>query len=121
MTGSVRASERRIFSRQALALPVVVQLGSCATRTPLASIRGFTRDVSNRSAYFWAVGAFEVGQVLHLSLEIPPALGRSYSLTIQWEAQVIRVDASPQQVGVAVRVLRFETPTVSPDSRPWID
>lgn len=116
-------SERRIFSRQALVLPVMVERGSRQAEL-VSPIAALTRDVSNRGAYLWAQGAFQIGQLLLLSLEVPSVRGRNYTLKVQWEAEVIRVDArrpTERATGVAVRVLRFEKPTVTPTSRPWIN
>jgi hypothetical protein len=117
--------ERRISCRQAMELPVTVEPGPELPRDKNGSaIRGLTRDISNRGAYFWAAGPFEPGQHLHLCVEIPPEDGRNYRLKIQWQPEVIRVDASlpgEQASGIAVRVLRFETPTVMPDPPWWVN
>jgi len=117
--------ERRISCRQAMELPVTVEPSSEPPKGENGSaIRGLTRDISNRGAYFWAAGPFEPGQQLRLCVEIPPEDGRNYRLKIRWQAEVIRVDArlpSEQASGIAVRVLRFETPTVMPGPPWWVN
>lgn len=120
MTRASQTLERRIFSRQAMAFPVTVEAARRQAETgpaALEKLTGITRDVSNRGAYFWAEGAFHTGQQLRVSLEVPPEQGRNYSLRIQWEAEVIRVEGNElgrPALGVAVRILRFETPKIAP-------
>ncbi len=84
---------------------------------------GETRDVSNQGAYFWAQGAFKVGQRVHLRLEVPPGQDRKFRLEVFWEAQVIRVEPDKpgaQQMGVAVKVIRGEPPKVLSDAPRWV-
>jgi hypothetical protein len=119
MTRANQTLERRIFSRQAMAFRVTVEAARRQAETGPApeKLTGLTRDVSNRGAYFWAEGAFHTGQQLRVSLEIPPEQGRNYSLKIQWEAEVIRVEGNQlgrPALGVAVRILHFETPKIAP-------
>ncbi len=115
--------ERRAFSRQTLALPLKVEQG-CREAEAASIIEGCTRDVSNRGAYFWAKGVFRIGQRIRLSLQIPADSARNYSMKIRGEAEVIRVEGGKsleQAAGVAVRVLHFETPTVTPSRPTWIN
>jgi hypothetical protein len=107
--------------RQFLDLPVRVEMNPGAGGT-LAVVKGRTRDVSNRGAYFWARAAFHLGQALHLTWIIPAELNHNSALEIRCVAEVIRLDPEEpanREVGVAVRILHFGIPKVT--SWPYAD
>lgn len=109
------SSERRNPFRQPLDLPVRVELNPGSGGT-LAVVKGRTRDVSNRGAYFWASAAFHLGQALHLTWNIPAELDHNSTLEIRCVAEVIRLDPEApanRGVGVGVRILHFGTPKVT--------
>ena len=104
--------ERRKGRRLPLALPARIEARpgpTCPSGARLAVV-GRTRDLSNHGAYFWSAQHFETGQFLHLTLEVPPDQGRNWTLEIQFEAEVVRVEPGirqPEETGVAVRILQF--------------
>jgi hypothetical protein len=115
MTELPGPSERRNPKRQFLNLPVRVEMNP-GSGGKLIVLKGRTRDVSNRGAYFWASAAFHLGQALHLTWNIPAELDHNSTLEIRCVAEVIRLD--PEQpangeIGVAVRILHFGTPKVT--------
>jgi hypothetical protein len=115
-------TERRTVPRQTLALPVRIEMMSSSGGSPTV-IEGLTRDVSCKGAYFWGRAVFEVGQRLRLAWSIPPELNRQLGLEIRCVAEVVRVDPTQPDkpgMGVAIRVLHFETPQVTswPDRSP---
>ncbi len=122
MSRPEQQTDQRQFLRQALVLPVLLELPSNEVRGP-SLVKGETRDVSNQGAYFRAQGAFKVGQRVHLRLEVPPGQDRKFRLEVFWEAQVTRVEpAKPgaQQWGVAVKVIRGEPPKVLGEAPRWV-
>ena len=122
MPGHRQAVQQRKFVRQAIVLPVCVEL-TFAGGQHSARADGETRDVSNQGAYFRAQGAFKVGQRVHLRLEVPPGQDRKFRLEVFWEAQIVRVEAAKpgeQQLGVAVKVIRGEPPRVLREAPRWV-
>ncbi len=114
MPGEQPLPERRSFARQVMAIPVLVGPAPSETES-LSAVTGNIRDVSNRGAYFWAPSSFRIGQTLNLSLEVPAKQGRSFNLEIRCEAVVVRTEPAARHskaVGVAVRILHFDTPKV---------
>lgn len=109
--------DRRARHRLPLALEVRIE-PRCGARGPIAAhsaIAGRTRDISSRGAYVWCGERFDKGQSLQLTLEVPPDRGRNWTLEIQCEAEVVRVEpANPRHegTGIAVRILRFKIPQV---------
>lgn len=109
-----RPSEQRDCVRQRMTLPILVEDASEDSATPIRG-EGKTRDVSSRGAFFQAKGEFKVGQRLRLTMEVPPDLDRRYSLRINWEAEVVRIEPGKpgdESLGVAVRVLHTQPPYV---------
>ena len=110
-------SDRRARRRLLLALGVRVEprRGARGASAAHSAAVGRTRDISSRGAYFWCRERFDRGQSLQVTLEVPPDQGRNWTLEIQCEAEVVRVEpASPrqEQTGIAVRILRFAIPQV---------
>lgn len=82
---------------------------------PRRTVIGHLRDISNHGAYLWSDQHFTAGQILHLTLEVPPDPGRNWTLEIECETEVVRVEPGhPQtgETGVAVRIRRFSIPKV---------
>jgi hypothetical protein len=122
MMNTRHASERRASARQLLALPAHVEVGA-SERGMESLVLGQTRNISNRGAYILVTATLQVGQRLRLTLDVPPQAGRGPGLEIPCEAEVVRVEPAgggEPGTGVALRVLRFETPKVSA-SPPWVN
>ncbi len=105
-------SDRRTRRRLPLALSARIEArpGPTAPSGTRLAVVCRTRDISNHGAYLWSPQHFETGQFLHLTLEVPPDQGRNWTLEIQCEAEVVRVEPGirqPEETGVAVRILHF--------------
>lgn len=116
--------DRRKRRRLPLALiariePVSAALDDAGPRVHRANVRramlGRLRDISNQGAYLWSDQQFTTGQTLRLTVEVPPDQGRNWTLKIECEAEVVRVESRHSQTGetgAAVRILRFSIPKV---------
>lgn len=117
------SSERRNPGRQFFDLPVRVEMNP-GSGGRLIVVKGRTRDVSNRGAYFRAHAAFHLGQALHLTWNIPAELNHNSALEIRCVVEVVRLDPEEPAnggVGVGVRILHFGTPKVTPGSYPNLE
>ncbi len=123
MSGSQPLPERRKFVRQNLSVPLLV--GQEPPETAGSSlIKGRIRDINNRGAYFRAIGPFRIGQTVHLSLRVSATQSQKYSLEIRCEAIVVRTEPAAGDdggMGVAVRILRFDTPKVTRSYAEWMN
>jgi hypothetical protein len=94
-----------------MSLPVAIEVLAEQDRAAL-QMKGWTRDVSNAGVFFWAPGAFAVGQKLRLILEVGIDSVYNCSLEIRWDGEVIRAEPGVRESGVAVRILQFDIPKV---------
>lgn len=113
-------TDKRTRRRMRLALPAHIQFVSGDGE---AMLDGRTRDVSNGGAYLFCEqtpgcdGQLVAGALLLVSLTAPPDRGRQWTIDIECEAEVVRVEppaSGHQEYGVAVRILRFSMPKVMP-------
>lgn len=112
--------------RRRLPLALIARIEPISTAVSGASIPGVRpaisrrvighlRDISNHGAYLWSAQRFATGETLHLTLEVPPDQGRNWTLEIECETEVVRVEPGyPRtgETGLAVRILRFSIPKV---------
>ena len=88
-------TERRQARRYRAALPVELEAGT-----------GLTRDVSAAGAFFETGLSFSVGETISFSLVLEHA-DPGGPLRLQCQGEVVRVEPSASQVGVAVRFMAY--------------
>ncbi len=112
MTDDPAVSERRTALRRQVSIPVWIEKLPPRVNHP-SLVRAQTRDISHRGAFLLAPAIFNVGQPLRLEMGVATDQSQNLGLDIKCEAVVVRLQrAVPPEVpsGVAVRILKFDTP-----------
>lgn len=95
--GDFRLARRHAERRTRRRLPLVLLARMTFQTGPDQASRtvvGRTRNVSSRGAYLILSEAFAPGQVVFLTLDVPPDQCRALAIEIQCDATVVRVEAA---------------------------
>lgn len=96
-------SERRDRQRFRVNAPVSMLIDG-------QSVWGVTRDMSNRGLYFYVASVEDLrcGQILDLTVELPPELTLSTGCQIRCAGRIVRIEKTPADlIGVAAEILDY--------------
>src|ERR1043166_10136642 len=89
--------EKRTTRRFSLDLPISVKFLANGKR----ELAGHTRDVSSRGVFMYLDSEIRVGAPIEFVMTLPPEITLSDSIRVRCTGQVLRVDKSGHEQGVA--------------------
>ena len=100
---TARPDDRRVGQRFNINAPVALTIEGC-------EIPAYTRDMSSRGLYFYVTSAegFTIGQILELSVTLPPEITLSTDCSIQCRGRLVRIDSARNDVtGIAAEIIEY--------------
>jgi hypothetical protein len=98
-SGKERRSQKRVLAR----IPVSIRSGADQAS------QGETRDISASGIFLYTTSRLQEGSALEMVLMLPPELTQGEKRWICCQAEVIRVEGSGEQFGIAAAIRNMDT------------